>query len=68
MSRIKPEQWATFFAKWNSGYSKTDAARIAGMTLPTVRAGLRGDPGSSIHAYRKWKAAQDTCPACGRHA
>lgn len=63
---IAPEKWAKFFQLWNQGYDKGQAARAAGISLPTIRAGLRGDEGSSIHRYREWKAAQKPCPTCGR--
>lgn len=65
-SAVSPERWHRFFELYRAGFGKSAAAKAAGISLPTIRAGLRGDPTSSIHRYRQWRDAQKPCPTCHR--
>lgn len=63
---VPPQRWERYVAALRQGHSRSNAARIAGISLDAMRAFHAGDPTSS--GVRWWKAQNslpETCPACG---
>lgn len=61
---IHPDQWQTFYNALAIGYSRTQAARNAGISLQSVQRFERGDPSSSGHIWANLKRRYP-CPTCG---